>query len=404
MPLLYGEGEEGAFERLQEEILKKFEDHSLFLWWRRAASLSAPYSLLAKSVSYFGAMNVMRLNLEALSRAFPDARVSTVTFYGVPSSMSRDTYLTLAQGKHISPIGPGHSMSSLGFRSSLWMVKLNANDNLHDKITHLAILNLRIDERIVCLPLCQDEHFHDLYRLNGADTCSLIESHVQQLEKTFTEVTIERVRQSEIPQVISKALDVAIDIAPNPFFATRMEVKDRAGHFLRRNELATPVLDQGGRLLIGLDFEPEYLIVLQLRHRDSSVNRGFTLQLVFHHLTSRPQGGLDARSDDHNTDFEMAANGSIVSAIAEFGDKESQTLSLSVNMELRLSLQRIGDLGSVSQMAVETNEERGYFQLQIQESMTQEEEGDNAHMLDVANEQWNPHAFWNGQASLLEDA
>lgn len=32
MPLLYGEGELGAFGRLQEEIMRRTEDHSKFAW------------------------------------------------------------------------------------------------------------------------------------------------------------------------------------------------------------------------------------------------------------------------------------------------------------------------------------------------------------------------------------
>lgn len=32
MPVVYGEGEENAFLRLQEEINKKSDDHSLFAW------------------------------------------------------------------------------------------------------------------------------------------------------------------------------------------------------------------------------------------------------------------------------------------------------------------------------------------------------------------------------------
>jgi hypothetical protein len=55
IPLLYGEGEEKAFLRLQEAILKSTDDESIFLWCSaEAETTSEPFwGLLAKSPSYF---------------------------------------------------------------------------------------------------------------------------------------------------------------------------------------------------------------------------------------------------------------------------------------------------------------------------------------------------------------
>ncbi|OCK82280.1 HET-domain-containing protein, partial [Lepidopterella palustris CBS 459.81] len=52
MPLLYGEGDK-AFIRLQEEIIKASDDHSIFAWTSEVASQSAFRGLLAKSPSEF---------------------------------------------------------------------------------------------------------------------------------------------------------------------------------------------------------------------------------------------------------------------------------------------------------------------------------------------------------------
>jgi hypothetical protein len=52
MPLLYGEGEK-AFIRLQEEVLKKSVDHSLFAWTDERASRSTYRGLLARSPAEF---------------------------------------------------------------------------------------------------------------------------------------------------------------------------------------------------------------------------------------------------------------------------------------------------------------------------------------------------------------
>lgn len=44
MPLLYGEGGHNAFIRLQEEIVKELDDHSIFAWGRRNNSMSGPWN------------------------------------------------------------------------------------------------------------------------------------------------------------------------------------------------------------------------------------------------------------------------------------------------------------------------------------------------------------------------
>ncbi|GAP82993.2 putative HET domain-containing protein [Rosellinia necatrix] len=54
MPLLYGEGREKAFVRLQEEILKGSSDHSIYIWRRSDPSPDETLSgLLAESPQYF---------------------------------------------------------------------------------------------------------------------------------------------------------------------------------------------------------------------------------------------------------------------------------------------------------------------------------------------------------------
>ena len=52
MPLLYGEGEK-AFTRLQEEIMKNSDDHSLFAWTDPDANEDDQYGLLAKKPKFF---------------------------------------------------------------------------------------------------------------------------------------------------------------------------------------------------------------------------------------------------------------------------------------------------------------------------------------------------------------
>lgn len=57
MPMLYGEGGEKAFLRLQEEIMKESDDQSLFAWVKRNADQDAYHGLLAKSPMDFALSN-----------------------------------------------------------------------------------------------------------------------------------------------------------------------------------------------------------------------------------------------------------------------------------------------------------------------------------------------------------
>lgn len=52
MPLLYGEGDK-AFIRLQEEIIKRSDDHSIFAWCDTGSHYSSYHGLLADSPSFF---------------------------------------------------------------------------------------------------------------------------------------------------------------------------------------------------------------------------------------------------------------------------------------------------------------------------------------------------------------
>lgn len=58
MPLLYGEGER-AFIRLQEEIMKKSEDHSIFAWRDDGLMRGSFCGLLARSPASFADNNLL---------------------------------------------------------------------------------------------------------------------------------------------------------------------------------------------------------------------------------------------------------------------------------------------------------------------------------------------------------
>ena len=64
MSMLYGEGMEAAFMRLQRKIIKKYDDESIFAWARPGIDLPGPTGMLATSPSVFrDAKNVIALDI-----------------------------------------------------------------------------------------------------------------------------------------------------------------------------------------------------------------------------------------------------------------------------------------------------------------------------------------------------
>jgi hypothetical protein len=71
MPLLYGEGD-GAFLRLQEEIMRTSDDQSLFAWVDKDMVTEAPCGLLARSPAQFADAGSLDKNQWRLSRSAED--------------------------------------------------------------------------------------------------------------------------------------------------------------------------------------------------------------------------------------------------------------------------------------------------------------------------------------------
>ncbi|KAL8969053.1 MAG: hypothetical protein Q9197_004546 [Variospora fuerteventurae] len=105
MPLLYGEGKERAFRRLQEEIMRYSDDHTLFAWKSPSArepGLPPETDLLASSQDYFkGTGDYVHNPNKQNNRPFQ------MTNKGV----SIDLYLQQYQGGYIASIDCLHGQS-----------------------------------------------------------------------------------------------------------------------------------------------------------------------------------------------------------------------------------------------------------------------------------------------------
>ncbi|KAK0751796.1 hypothetical protein B0T18DRAFT_457819 [Schizothecium vesticola] len=94
MPLMYGEGGVKAFRRLQEEIIKQTDDHSIFYWRDADADRSAFRGLLARSPADFSNSNLAGFSDEPeYTRAHRD---------GHPTSTHDKTFGMTNRGLRIS--------------------------------------------------------------------------------------------------------------------------------------------------------------------------------------------------------------------------------------------------------------------------------------------------------------
>lgn len=101
MPLLYGEGKEGAFRRLQEEIMRYSDDHFLFAW-KTAAVRPLGSGLLAESPSFFQ---------ETGDYVHRSSRQNNRPFQVTNKGISIDLYLQQYQGVYIASVECLHGQS-----------------------------------------------------------------------------------------------------------------------------------------------------------------------------------------------------------------------------------------------------------------------------------------------------
>ena len=131
MPLLYGE-EDRAFIRLQEELIKDSDDHSLFAWIDQSAAPHDAYGLFAKSPAYFAkSSNILPY------RDLPQALVDDIKKLVESSSFATDGFIA-----HFLDTlrAPPYSMSNKGLhidlplgslpQQGLYLAALNCTDRM----------------------------------------------------------------------------------------------------------------------------------------------------------------------------------------------------------------------------------------------------------------------------------
>ena len=205
MPLLYGEGAQKAFLRLQEEILRQTEDHTLFLWNREGQiklESVGNLTLLSPSPSYFTHFDSYIVDDEVAY-----ARKQRIS----PSRLSQHTrqkYRLQWDSGELIEVGSPASFTSAGCKISLWLLDLRrlADDTLLSDIgyliglgcSHMVLLNAHAGRaymgfRNECLGLrMQDSRIRNCFQLQS-EKPFIINSHTAKTLKEcmiYTEILL----------------------------------------------------------------------------------------------------------------------------------------------------------------------------------------------------------------------
>jgi hypothetical protein len=138
MPLLYGEGDR-AFERLQEEILKRSDDLSLFLWQDDEDSEYVHRGLLARSPAEFSKFSVSWRSVDVA--------------WTLPNDFHHKTWITPKHPCWITNIGVQLRICLLEARSFWKSANSHADcffDNPKDDEYVFNVINFKVGSNLIC--------------------------------------------------------------------------------------------------------------------------------------------------------------------------------------------------------------------------------------------------------------
>jgi hypothetical protein len=135
MPLLYGEGLENAYHRLQEEIMKNSDDQSLFAWRSMTSTLSTWRGLLAKSPTEFRHCGNFIRGRGQLPTSFQ------LTNMGLKASLPARAV--------VEPTFPGRDSVNPNYEDLLrdhYVVMLDCFEESYSAMSRICILVMRVGE------------------------------------------------------------------------------------------------------------------------------------------------------------------------------------------------------------------------------------------------------------------
>lgn len=148
MPLLYGEGGERAFRRLQEEILKRTEDYTVLAWGLGGGLTSAAGSGCSSAISCFEAEHMV--SSWGGSIKYMNVLADDIQQYAVPNRLER-SYSDIRLV--INFIGIDHVVDDVPLVISSRGLRLNLPLRQCSKSRYLAYINCQTKANIICIAL-----------------------------------------------------------------------------------------------------------------------------------------------------------------------------------------------------------------------------------------------------------
>jgi hypothetical protein len=187
MPLIYGEGGENAFLRLQEEIMRIEEDYTLFVW-NIFEGKPQTTGLLAKSPAEFTHMNYANLEKSPI-QVFRDKFVATTIFSGRPD-------------------GGGFHMTSRGLRVCVPLRQVKEHSHqacltcTKDSIASLICITLESDGARLKTNMHKDEP-QAYFRIGSVDILAVAD--IGNYDFEYTTIYVRNFFESEIWKQRQKA-------------------------------------------------------------------------------------------------------------------------------------------------------------------------------------------------------
>ena len=112
IPLLYGEGGKKAFTRLQEELMRNSDDHSLFCWTQKTATSKIARGLLAESPAEFASSRGIS-NFSNWTRSYP----YSMTNMGLEITLPVFNYPMIPRADRDTPL---YFRTHIGILNCIW--------------------------------------------------------------------------------------------------------------------------------------------------------------------------------------------------------------------------------------------------------------------------------------------
>ena len=354
MPLLYGEGGARAFIRLQEEIMRRREDHSLFLWERPFRS-DPKLPLLSTSPAFFAHIRTANLG-ETLPKA---PALTDISQLNIVHGNNRWAYHSL-HGGTTREIGLPISFTSQGVRLNLWLLDIRDLRILplevEETTTHIALLNLHLGPSYVYIGIYLRvlESATNVFRRNDMTYCIITKSiwdHYSDKQR-YVELYIDQPEHQNIPAPVTLEPPptlpdaIILDVNRNQFRAVACTWSlNKAASGSTKYGL---FLNQSGRLVVKSANPNPFELCLTLRHGTETKMEELGVKLRFSAKTELSSPGFSIKCDIQAAQVKEWQKGSTSSVWddrhSESTVSDGQLVTVGTRMRVCVGMKPLGPL------------------------------------------------------------